>query len=106
MICKKCTHKDVCDMWIRYMSEVGIYRDITEIPDLNKNTDCPHLTTPKNSLEEDTHKLKWIPIIGFITGIQTMIRNEYVGGKHTILNGLYQGFCITTIIILLIKYIL
>lgn len=43
MICNDCNHYTVCKMWLRFMGEVGVFRDISEIPDLTKTTDCPHL---------------------------------------------------------------
>ena len=37
MICKKCVHKSVCDMWINFVKEVAMYRDVDtdKIPDLS-----------------------------------------------------------------------
>lgn len=47
MICKNCIHKDVCNMWMRFISEIAFYRDVDtdKIPDLSKTTDCPQFQT-------------------------------------------------------------
>ena len=45
MLCKKCIHKSVCDMWIKFVKEVALYRDVDtdKIPDLSKTKDCQYL---------------------------------------------------------------
>jgi len=64
MICKKCLHKDVCDMWIRFMSEIALYRDVDtdNIPDLSKTKDCQYLQTQSHRTTANV-RFRWLKAI-------------------------------------------